>query len=178
MSLAERVCNRRSALNFRRNQSPTRTIRPTSPIQYAQKPSRAHSNPIGRSPRPSRQRLTSNGPIETARQKQRRSALPRLSGSPDWDLTFPRTYSQFDPEIAVDEWFALLSPVARLFQRFGEVSNVPVFFDPLPELHSSRSSFKGSAPNARCAGIQVASRPSSSMARTTPANTSGSRGVA
>jgi hypothetical protein len=44
--------------------------------------------------------------------------------------------------------------------------------------HSSRSSIKGSAPNARCAGIQVASRPSSSMARTTPANTSGSRGVA
>jgi len=53
MTLAKRVCNCRSGLHFRRNQSPARTIRPPSPIQYPQKPSGAHSNPIGRSPRPS-----------------------------------------------------------------------------------------------------------------------------
>jgi hypothetical protein len=44
--------------------------------------------------------------------------------------------------------------------------------------HSSRSSIKGSTDSARCAGIHVASSPSNNIARTTPANTSGSRGVA
>ncbi len=44
--------------------------------------------------------------------------------------------------------------------------------------HSSRSSVKGSSDNARCAGIQVATSPSNNIATTTPANTSGSRGVA
>src|ERR1035438_1604696 len=37
--------------------------------------------------------------------------------------------------------------------------------------YSSRSSLPGSTDNARCAGIQVATRPSTSIARTTPANT-------
>jgi hypothetical protein len=45
-------------------------------------------------------------------------------------------------------------------------------------IHSSRSSIKGSTDRARCAGIHVASSPSNDIARTTPANTSGSRGVA
>jgi hypothetical protein len=45
-------------------------------------------------------------------------------------------------------------------------------------VHSSRSNIMGSTDNARCAGIQVASSPSSAMASTTPANTIGSRGVA
>src|SRR5215831_6915594 len=44
--------------------------------------------------------------------------------------------------------------------------------------HSSRSRIKGSTDRARCAGIQVASSPSNDMARTTPANTNGSRGEA
>ena len=43
---------------------------------------------------------------------------------------------------------------------------------------SSRNRTKGSIDSARCAGIHVATSPSSDMARTTPANTSGSRGVA
>jgi len=45
-------------------------------------------------------------------------------------------------------------------------------------VHSSRSNIIGSIDSARCAGIHVASTPSNDMARTTPANTSGSRGVA
>jgi hypothetical protein len=45
-------------------------------------------------------------------------------------------------------------------------------------VHSSRSSIIGSTDSARCAGIHVASSPSKAITRTTPANTSGSRGVA
>jgi hypothetical protein len=45
-------------------------------------------------------------------------------------------------------------------------------------IHCSRSSIMGSIDSARCAGIQVASSPSNDIPRTTPANTSGSRGVA
>lgn len=45
-------------------------------------------------------------------------------------------------------------------------------------IHSSRSSIDGSTDSARRAGIQVASSPSNDIARSTPANTSGSRGVA
>ena len=44
--------------------------------------------------------------------------------------------------------------------------------------HSSRSRIKGLTDSARLAGIQVATSPNSSIARTTPASTSGSRGVA
>ena len=47
-----------------------------------------------------------------------------------------------------------------------------------PVGHSSRSSVQRSIERARCAGIQVATRPSSNIANTTPVNTSGSRGVA
>ncbi len=54
--------------------------------------------------------------------------------------------------------------------------------EPIPAcaafVHSSRSSIIGSIESARCAGIQVANSPSKAIARTTPANTSGSRGVA
>jgi len=45
-------------------------------------------------------------------------------------------------------------------------------------VHSSRMSIKGSTESARRAGIQVATSPSNNIARTAPANTSGSRGVA
>jgi hypothetical protein len=45
-------------------------------------------------------------------------------------------------------------------------------------IHSSRSRIAGSIDSARCAGIQVATRPSNVIARTTPVNTRGSRGVA
>jgi hypothetical protein len=45
-------------------------------------------------------------------------------------------------------------------------------------LHSSRSSIAGSTERARCAGIQVASNPSKPIARTTTANTRGSRELA
>ena len=45
-------------------------------------------------------------------------------------------------------------------------------------VHSSCSRIVGSTDSARCAGIHVATSPSNDMARTTPANTSGSRGVA
>jgi hypothetical protein len=45
-------------------------------------------------------------------------------------------------------------------------------------IHSSRSNIAGSIESARCAGIHVATNPSNAIARTTPANTSGSRGVA
>jgi hypothetical protein len=48
----------------------------------------------------------------------------------------------------------------------------------LKPIHSSRSSCIGSIDSARCAGIQVASNPSNAIARTTLANTTGSRGVA
>jgi hypothetical protein len=44
--------------------------------------------------------------------------------------------------------------------------------------HSSRSRISGLTDSARCAGIHVASSPSSAIARTTPPSTSGSRGVA
>jgi hypothetical protein len=44
--------------------------------------------------------------------------------------------------------------------------------------HSSRKRIEGLTDSARCAGIQVAISPSNNMASTTPANTSGSRGVA
>ena len=47
-----------------------------------------------------------------------------------------------------------------------------------PAAYSSRNRISGSADNARCAGIHVASRPSRHMATTTPPSTSGSRGVA
>ena len=47
---------------------------------------------------------------------------------------------------------------------------------PLPQ--SSRSRIRGLTESARSAGIQVASRPSAAIARTTPTNTTGSRGVA
>ena len=43
---------------------------------------------------------------------------------------------------------------------------------------SSRSRIRGLTDSARCAGIHVASRPRSSIARTTPDSTNGSRGVA
>ena len=57
--------------------------------------------------------------------------------------------------------------------------NVPVENARRPEpIYSSRSSVKGSIDSARCAGIQVANKPSSAIARTTPVNTSGSLGVA
>jgi hypothetical protein len=45
-------------------------------------------------------------------------------------------------------------------------------------VHSSRMSIKGSTESARRAGIQVPTSPSNDIARTAPANTSGSRGVA
>jgi hypothetical protein len=45
-------------------------------------------------------------------------------------------------------------------------------------LYSSRSRAKGSSDRARSAGIHVARTPTAAMARTTPASTSGSRGVA
>jgi hypothetical protein len=41
-TLAKRVCNRRSGLHFRRNQSALSTIRPASPIQYLQTPPGAY----------------------------------------------------------------------------------------------------------------------------------------
>ena len=41
--LAKLVCNRRSGPHFRQNQSPPRTIRPTSPIQ---RPQKAISRPL------------------------------------------------------------------------------------------------------------------------------------
>ena len=44
--------------------------------------------------------------------------------------------------------------------------------------HSSRSSGTGFTESARCAGIHIARSPSSNIANTMPANTSGSRGVA
>ncbi len=44
--------------------------------------------------------------------------------------------------------------------------------------HSSLSNIIGSTLSARRAGIQVATNPSITIARTTPANTAGSRGVA
>jgi hypothetical protein len=47
---------------------------------------------------------------------------------------------------------------------------------PLPQ--SSRSRIRGLTDSARCAGIHVASNPSAAIARTTPARTRGSRGVA
>jgi hypothetical protein len=47
-----------------------------------------------------------------------------------------------------------------------------------PLIHSARSNITGSTESARCAGIHVASRPISDIAKTTPASTSGSRGVA
>src|SRR6266487_2825565 len=53
----------------------------------------------------------------------------------------------------------------------------PSLSEPGP-IHSSRSSIAGSTESARCAGIHVASSPSNDMATTTPASTSGSRGVA
>src|SRR5437660_3464342 len=53
---------------------------------------------------------------------------------------------------------------------------LPVVAD--PQVHSSRSRIKGSTDSARCAGIHVASSPSNDIAKTTPTNTSGSRGVA
>src|ERR1700730_18081748 len=45
-------------------------------------------------------------------------------------------------------------------------------------IQSSRRRITGSSDRARCAGIHVARRPSNAIAKTTPANTSGSRGVA
>jgi hypothetical protein len=45
-------------------------------------------------------------------------------------------------------------------------------------IHSSRSSITGSTDSARRAGIHVATSPNNNIARTTPAKTSGSRGVA
>lgn len=45
-------------------------------------------------------------------------------------------------------------------------------------LYSSLSNIIGSTLSARRAGIQVATSPSIAIARTTPANTTGSRGVA
>jgi hypothetical protein len=45
-------------------------------------------------------------------------------------------------------------------------------------VHSSRSSTQGSSDSARRAGIHVASSPTNAIARTTPASTKGSRGVA
>ncbi len=45
-------------------------------------------------------------------------------------------------------------------------------------VHSSRNSSKGSTDIARCAGIHIATNPRNDMARTTPAKTTGSRGVA
>jgi hypothetical protein len=47
-----------------------------------------------------------------------------------------------------------------------------------PRTHSSRSRITGSSDRVRCAGIQVAASPSDAIARTTPASTRGSRGVA
>jgi len=44
--------------------------------------------------------------------------------------------------------------------------------------HSSRSSINGLTDSARCAGIQVPSNPRSAIATTTPASTTGSRGLA
>jgi hypothetical protein len=48
----------------------------------------------------------------------------------------------------------------------------------LAPTYSSRSRIRGLTDSARCAGIQVASNPSAAIARTTPARTRGSRGVA
>ena len=49
---------------------------------------------------------------------------------------------------------------------------------PIAPSHSSRSNIIGSTDSARRAGIQAATSPSTAIARTTPANTRGSRGVA
>jgi hypothetical protein len=64
-------------------------------------------------------------------------------------------------------------------QGRGRGSSSVVLAPPVPAvLHSSRSRIMGSTDSARRAGIHVASNPSRAIARTTPANTSGSRGVA
>ena len=64
--------------------------------------------------------------------------------------------------------------------RFGSPGSIEVppirGGTPLPQ--SSRSRTRGLTESARCAGIQVASRPSAAIARTTPTSTTGSRGVA
>jgi hypothetical protein len=60
----------------------------------------------------------------------------------------------------------------------ARLSSCEELFQPLAAVHSSRSSVKGSTDKARRAGIHVASSPSSAIVKTTPANTSGSRGVA
>src|ERR1039457_6486959 len=49
---------------------------------------------------------------------------------------------------------------------------------PSHPIYSSRSRLRGFTNKARCAGTQVARRPSNNMARTTPPRTSGSRGLA
>jgi hypothetical protein len=57
-------------------------------------------------------------------------------------------------------------------------SSEAIPFGPAARIYSSRNRIIGSSDRVRCAGIQVAASPSDAIARTTPASTRGSRGVA
>jgi hypothetical protein len=73
---------------------------------------------------------------------------------------------------------AVADAVARLLRECLGRTQVgrPSSFAAL--VYCSRSSFEGLADSARFAGIHIATRPSSSMVKTTPPSTSGSREVA
>ena len=73
-------------------------------------------------------------------------------------------------ESRVLRWFASSPAMNANTPPQGEGFSAPVY--------SSRSKTSGSTESARRAGIHVASKPSSDIARTTAINTSGSRGVA
>jgi hypothetical protein len=85
--------------------------------------------------------------------------------------------------------FWLLYCNERAKRQIGAASELPTNSPKTDELknlvqscvavvHSSRSRIIGSIESARCAGIHVASSPSNNIARTVPAKTIGSRGVA
>jgi hypothetical protein len=102
---------------------------------------------------------------------------------------FVRLCGQADFCQGINFWIvrdSVVKPRSRSLRPVPDVSGLralarrssPTISLSINPIHSSRSKIKGSTESARCAGIHVASSPSNDIARTTPANTRGSRGFA
>jgi len=106
----------------------------------------------------------------------------RLGHDPVRPWNVPLPFSVLNPDISARSR-NMLRPVsnsrANLLMRFLSSAHVLMQLSFSNQaVHSSRSNVDGSSDSARCAGIQVANKPSNAIASTTPAKTSGSRGVA
>lgn len=116
--------------------------------------------------------VDSNIPVRHSRRIHRLAALTVLWEVPGADHCGAIAAAPHEFESRILEWFTRDPRLAVHANRLQRAKGLPAF------VYSSRSRTSGSTERARRAGIHVASKPSSDIARTTAINTNGSRGVA